>query len=94
MLQKERIGISCATTLSKCDVQPTSNAVKKYFCPDLMEYLLGIVTPPIPVWSEILTSSVTTNAAVETHIRIVKSRSSSAEHAFGLETFCASCHCC
>ena len=54
------------------DVRPASTVVSRYFCPDLVEYLLSSVMPFAPLWSQILSSSVTTNAAVESHMRVVK----------------------
>ncbi|KAF0288512.1 Fatty acid oxidation complex subunit alpha [Amphibalanus amphitrite] len=53
----------------KASVKQVTNP---YFCPELVEYLLRAVMPLAPLWSQILTDCVISNAAVESHMRVLK----------------------
>ncbi|XP_043200772.1 uncharacterized protein LOC122394108 isoform X1 [Amphibalanus amphitrite] len=59
----------------KCSLQTdgeASDVPNKYFCPGLVEYLLGAVMPLTPLWSQVISAAVVTNAAVESHFKVVK----------------------
>ena len=50
----------------------SGHGASRYFCPALVEYLLGSIMPLAPMWSQLISAEVTTNAAVESHMRVVK----------------------
>ena len=43
-----------------------------YFYPGVVEYMLSTLMPLAPLWSQLITTAVTTNAAVESYMRVLK----------------------
>ena len=50
----------------------SGHGASRYFCPALVEYLLGSIMPLASMWSQLISAEVTTNAAVESRMRVVK----------------------
>ena len=50
----------------------SGHGASRHFCPALVEYLLGSIMPLAPMRSQLISAEVTTNAAVESHMRVVK----------------------
>ena len=43
-----------------------------FYCPSLVQYMLTTIMPLAPLWSQLITKTVASNAAVEAHMRVVK----------------------
>ena len=54
------------------EATPDKDITNPYFCPELVEHLLRSLMPLAPLWTQLLSACVTSNAAVEAHMRLVK----------------------
>ena len=52
--------------------EAAGNVTNRFYCPRLTAYLLGTLMPLAPLWSQLITEKTTTNACVESYMRILK----------------------
>ena len=59
-------------TAAKGEIVEADRTTSAFYCPRLAEYLVRNLMPLAPLWSQIISNQVASNAAVESYMRIVK----------------------
>ena len=54
------------------ELDETEHISNSFYCPRLAKHLLGTLMPLAPLWSQIISEETTTNACVESYMRIIK----------------------
>ena len=57
---------------AKGEVLESSRVTSAFYCPALLKYMLRVIMPLTPLWSQLLSKTRTSNAAVESYMRIIK----------------------